>query len=136
MWKYIPEDELYHHGIKGMKWGVRRTEAQLARARQRAEDKAKKKEMKKAVKNRRLLSDDELQKRINRIEKEKKLRELTAEEITPGKKAASEVLSSAGKKAATSIATGAILYGVKAAMTKKFDVAEAAGYMTPKPKNK
>lgn len=25
--------ELYHHGIKGMKWGVRRTEAQLARVR-------------------------------------------------------------------------------------------------------
>ena len=25
--------ELYHHGIKGMKWGVRRTEAQLRKAR-------------------------------------------------------------------------------------------------------
>lgn len=136
MWKYTSYDELYHHGIKGMRWGVRRSEAQLARARQRAEDKAKKKEMKKAVKNRRLLSDEDLQKKINRIEKEKKLKELTADEIAPGKKAASGVLASAGKKAATTIATGAILYGVQAAMTKKFDVKEAASYMTPKPKNK
>ena len=134
------ENELYHYGVLGMKWGVRRTPEQLAkanvRAKRKSEDNAKRSDMKKAVKSRRTLSDADLKKRIERIKMEKQLKDLTAEEISPGKKFVSEVLSSSGKKVATALVTGAVLYGTKAALTNQFDIKELAGYMTPNPKNK
>ena len=120
------ENELYHYGVLGMKWGVRRTPAQLAKAngkaKRKSEDNAKKSDMKKAVKSRRTLSDADLKKRIERIKMEKQLKDLTAEEISPGKKFVSEVLSSSGKKVATALVTGAVLYGTKAALTNQFDI--------------
>lgn len=137
------DNTLTHWGVKGMKWGVRRyqnpdgslTPAGQKRQRRLA-DRSRKKDMRAAVKNRRLLSDDELDSRIRRIEKEKRLRDLTDEEINRGRKATKEVLSTSGKKVATTVVTGAATYGVKAAMTRKFDADEAASYMAPKPKNK
>jgi hypothetical protein len=35
MWSYNYNNELYHHGVKGMKWGVRRTPEQLGRREKR-----------------------------------------------------------------------------------------------------
>lgn len=33
MWKYNYTDELYHYGVKGMRWGVRRSKEELANQR-------------------------------------------------------------------------------------------------------
>ena len=80
--------------------------------------------MKTASKNRRSLSTEEIQKRIERIKLERQLKDLTDEELTPGRKFVKDIMSQSGKKALTTIATGAMLYGAKAAVSKQFDPKE------------
>ena len=134
-------NELYHYGVLGMKWGVRKSiNSGVSNSKKKfsrdQEDNRIKGSRKKDVKNRRKLSDEDLKKKIERLKMEKQLKELTAEEISPGKKFVSDVMSSSGKKVAGTLVTGATLYAVKVAMTKQFNIKEMASYMTPKPKNK
>lgn len=100
------ENELIHYGVKGMKWGVRRyqpysytggsgKEVGLAKklskaggSESRAERKARKKtnkaiikQRKEDVKNRRTMTDEELNERINRIRKENELQNLTRQNV-------------------------------------------------------
>ena len=139
------ENELYHHGIKGMKWGIRRYQNKdgtltAAGKKQKkktlsADDKEKTRR-KSDLKKRRTMSDADIKKRIERMKLEKEFKNLTKEDISPGKKYVGEIMSSAGKKALGVIATGAMVYGVKAAMTGKFDIKEAAGYIAANPNKK
>lgn len=105
---------LAHHGILGMKWGVRRSEAQLARARGRSskssDDKNEVSARKAAVKNRRTMSDADLKKKIERLKLEREFKNLTEDDIAPGRKYVSEILSASGKKALTVAAAGAMTY--------------------------
>lgn len=136
------EEMLEHHGIKGQKWGVRRfqnkdgTRTALGKKRESSPD-AKEKEARKAdLKNRRTMSDADLKKRIERMRLEKEYKTLVDEDTAPGKKYVSEILSAAGKKTLTIAAAGALAYGVKAAMTKEFDLKEAAQYIAANPNKK
>lgn len=136
------EEMLEHHGIKGQKWGVRRfqnkdgTRTALGKKRESSPD-AKEKEARKAdVKNRRTMSDADLKKRIERMRLEKEYKTLVDEDTAPGKRYVSEILSAAGKKTLTIAAAGALAYGVKVAMTKEFDLKEAAQYIAANPNKK
>lgn len=133
------EELLKHYGILGMKWGVRRTPEQLERARGKKEISADEKEKlnrKEAVSKRRTLSDADLKKKIERIKMEKELKSLTEEDIAPGKKIVSEILATAGKKTLAVAAAGAMSYAVKVAMTKEFNIKEAANYIAANPNRK
>lgn len=136
--------ELYHWGVKGMKWGVRRyqnkdgslTPRGKKRQKELSADEKERAARKADLKNRRTMSDADLKKKIERLKMEKEFKNLTNEDINSGKTFVNEVMSSAGKKVLTIAAAGAMAYGVKAAMTGKFDISEAAGYIAANPNKK
>ncbi len=93
---YFPDDQLMHYGVKGMRWGKRRSKKQLAKSR------------KKKVKS---MTDDELKSRIARLELENKYMKLNnsaaSQYSSKGKELAGKILSTAALAAAGS--AGSIL---------------------------
>ena len=142
----MENDELKHYGVKGMKWGIRRTPAQLGhktkpkKKREAADEDSGEskpsagKRIASAVKNRRAasqqkkaekkateereksrkkkiseMSDDEIKKRIERLELEKRYTDLIKATAPPvnnkGKQFVEDVLYNSGKNIATQTAT-------------------------------
>lgn len=154
MWYVINEDELYHHGIKGQKWGVRRfqnTDGTLTtegkkryavddvvtisggkiKSQKRSEARARreaKRQQKSDVRNRRTLSDKELRDKIQRLQMEKQLKDLTNQEIHSGRMEADRMLKQIATKVITTAVAGALLYGAKHAVEKKGNPDAAVDY--------
>lgn len=124
---------LAHHGIKGMRWGVRKHKKSSDTTKLSTNSK---RERKKEIKNRRKLTDDQLKKKIERLKMEKEFKQLSMDDISPGKQYVKGILSSAGKKSLTVAATGAMSYAIKSAMTKEWDMKEAAKYVGANPNQK
>ena len=117
-------DSLIHYGIKGMKWGVRRTPAQLGH---RVKSKFKStyessKGSRKRIAYRKKgyqLTDKELDRRINRLSKEKRYqdlqRDVNSTKFSEGRRFISSTLHTVGTATVASIAT----YGIAKAVNSR-----------------
>lgn len=116
------DEYLQHYGVKGMQWGVRRSAKQLAKAagkRKLSPEEAKVVAARKSAKsNRRVLDDADLDRFISRLEKEKKLKNLIEDDLTPGQKAAKMLLSDVGKRTISTALAGAGSYAAYKAAGK------------------
>lgn len=98
-------EEIWHHGIKGQRWGVRRTPAQLGHrpgSKARGDDSHedyKKAHDRKSVKK---MSDAELRSRLNRLNMEKQYAQMNPSRISRGRKVLSASVKAAGTVATIS----------------------------------
>lgn len=98
-------DELYHHGIKGMRWGIRRyqkedgslTPAGKKRKSESLHEDYIKSHTRKSSKS---MSDAELRSRINRLEMERKYTQLSTEHVNKGKAYVNKSIKALGSVAA------------------------------------
>lgn len=105
----MEEQALVHYGILGMKWGVRRSKAELARARgKKTSDSGddsddKKQTTAKRSKSISEMSDDELRKTVQRLQLEKQYRDLNPKQVSAGQKIVDKILKDVVVPAATEV---------------------------------
>lgn len=107
------EEFLQHYGVKGMKWGVRRSQAELDRAagrrssRGRLGSSSRRRKKRSSAPSASSMDDQTLRKRINRLKMEKEYSELTSRDTSKGKQFAKKALTAAGTAVAVSQLTKA-----------------------------
>jgi len=132
--------ELKHFGVKGMKWGVRKgAKSATVTVKNSASGKSaeisynprkttvnsqtgeittsSKKELKsiqsQVQKNKlKLMSDEDLKKRIGRLKMEQEYKKLTAEQESPGKKLVKKIIADTGNELAKSLVTNVLVPGI------------------------
>jgi hypothetical protein len=123
------DGELQHHGIKGQRWGVIRTPAQLGHTPSKGKKTSNESEKKLPESNKKKgslsrLSDEELQKRIDRLNLEKKYRDVVAELNKHETSRVRKILSDSLDRLATGLLNNTVDTMINKAFNKqgKFDI--------------
>jgi hypothetical protein len=115
-----PVSSLYHFGILGMKWGVRRqrgSDGRVIEGSRGSDDHKKARDLKK--KGARNLSNAELKSYVERMNLEKQYSNLNKKEVSAGRKFVSDVLVTAGKTTLTNFVAKQMTTQLEKAVTKK-----------------
>lgn len=110
-------DFIEHHGVKGMHWGVRKDRSGGVTVGRRSGSRATERTV--FSKAPAKLTSAELDKRIKRMETEKKYNELNARDVSKGEKLAHEIVTNVGRTVVTTLATGALFLAVQQGMKGK-----------------
>ncbi len=98
-----------HYGKKGMRWGVRKARSGGVTTGKTAYKKPPAR-----------LNDAELNRRIKRLEAEKKYSELNLSASNPGKAYVNGIMNNSGKMAAGAVVSGVVGFAVQQALKKAF----------------
>ena len=125
-------DDLYldHYGVKGMRWGHRKRKVSSS---SRSNQQKSRREMKR---NRRTLSEADLNRNLDRLRKEKQLKELIDEDVNPGKKYIQDVLKKSGDKLLPAALAAGGAYALAQVMDVKMSKGDIFNLAVPAPKNK
>lgn len=104
---------LAHHGILGQKWGVRRYQNEDGTLTAEGKVKKAKSKQREDVKNVKNMSDKDLQNYINRLQNEKRLKDLSEEDLNPGRRAVKNFMNTKGQFLVGAIAVGAGIAAIR-----------------------
>jgi hypothetical protein len=110
------ETFLEHFGVRGMHWGVRRSSGGSNVPKTRAGRTTYQKTPHR-------LSDAELNKRIKRLELEKKYNDLNAAPVSAGRQYTRSLLENSGRSVASAIVGGTAAYFVQRELKRRFPAA-------------
>ena len=127
----LVEDFISHHGIKGMRWGVRKARGDRSAFRQRAKaktessDKGERRHRERTIygKSPERLTNAQLESRIKRMDMEKRYNDLNKKDVSAGQKFVTDIITNVGKQVITNVATNALTglgsYAVKQQLGKR-----------------